>query len=663
MGKNRSASGLVNVIQYDDNGNISFVSGSTTLMSVSSSGAITTTGVISGSSVQSASLAQNSNLLQGTGSVGFTTTASFTATSGSASSRLTQIEAVYATTGSNSFRATQSITGSLTVTGQIVAQTINVQQVTSSIVYSSGSNVFGCDINSRQTFTGSFYQTGSVASFSNCISIGIGNFPTSGALDVRNTIQPNKQIVLNPACGFGTYVGLYTDSESFYSWTNSSAAANNKAWRMGTPTSTPGVLSIQNMTDSGTSICGTPLSVSASGVVTVCSTLRTAVVDLNPILACPSNAGVGYGMFGYSGIGLGIVSAGTGANQGISFFTCGDFERLRILSSGVSCFSGTVCTPNLISTDATNTTLRISCAIVPLSNYRTSDCGYGGIDFFNNGKGYACSAKFYTFKTSTEFYGLTNDYNGSAQLSLIACGAGGGEDIAFFTGTSATPKVVIDNNATCITCQLSVGPSVTIGSQGGTDTTVIGGGSGVGSSVRMNFAGGAFNNFLAGNGDNFFNCVTGRLNAAGGVKFSGGNTTLNYYESGTWTPQLYWTGGGNYCMGGINGGNYVRIGNVVSVNYHLQWFGLCGSSGFGGQLRIGGLPFAVGSYRSAGTISAISSGIGRSNANITWHANTVDPGANFVYWIENDPAGGYSHSPSVGATGLVYSNQVTYTLQ
>jgi hypothetical protein len=59
----------------------------------------------------------------------------------SVSSRLTQIEQVYATTGSNSFRANQSITGSLTVTGRIVAQTLNVQQVTSSIVYSSGSNV------------------------------------------------------------------------------------------------------------------------------------------------------------------------------------------------------------------------------------------------------------------------------------------------------------------------------------------------------------------------------------------------------------------------------------------------------------------------------------------------------------------------------------------
>ena len=171
MGKNKSASGLINVINYDNFGNISFVSGSTTLMQISSSGAITTTGVISGSSVQSASLAQNSNLLQGTGSVGFTTTGSFTTMSSSLSSRTTQIESVYATTGSNSFRATQSITGSLTVTGQIIAQTLNVQQVTSSIVYSSGSNTFGCDINSRQTFTGSFYQCGSLSSFSSCVGI------------------------------------------------------------------------------------------------------------------------------------------------------------------------------------------------------------------------------------------------------------------------------------------------------------------------------------------------------------------------------------------------------------------------------------------------------------------------------------------------------------
>ena len=225
MGKNQSASGLTNIIQYDNNGNISFVSGSTTLMQISSSGAITTTGVISGSNALSASYALNSGLLNGTGSVGFATTgslltvsssqqqisasqqqlsssfliltASYTALSssytalsgsyntfsGSASTRITvdsasllqvsssqqQISAsllnvisIFATTGSNSFRATQSITGSLVVSSTITAQTLVVQTVTSSIVYSSGSNIFGCDLNSRQTFTGSVLITGSL---------------------------------------------------------------------------------------------------------------------------------------------------------------------------------------------------------------------------------------------------------------------------------------------------------------------------------------------------------------------------------------------------------------------------------------------------------------------------------------------------------------------
>jgi hypothetical protein len=125
------------------------------------------------------------------------------------SSSLLNVIAVYATTGSNSFRADQSITGSLTVTGQIIAQSINVQQVTSSIVYSSGSNVFGCDLNSRQTFTGSVNITGSltiagassatsysgatiygstavcsaVGKFTSCIDAGSGTF--SGILNVN----------------------------------------------------------------------------------------------------------------------------------------------------------------------------------------------------------------------------------------------------------------------------------------------------------------------------------------------------------------------------------------------------------------------------------------------------------------------------------------------
>jgi hypothetical protein len=73
-----------------------------------------------------------------------------------------------ATTGSNTFVGNQVVSGSLTVTGSITtpgtltAQTLVVQTVTSSVIYSSGSNVFGNDIANTQVFTGSMSLTGSL---------------------------------------------------------------------------------------------------------------------------------------------------------------------------------------------------------------------------------------------------------------------------------------------------------------------------------------------------------------------------------------------------------------------------------------------------------------------------------------------------------------------
>jgi hypothetical protein len=72
------------------------------------------------------------------------------------------------TTGSNTFVGNQILSGSLTVsgsvsaTGTLTAQTLVVQTVTSSVLYSSGSNIFGNNIANTQTFTGSVLITGSV---------------------------------------------------------------------------------------------------------------------------------------------------------------------------------------------------------------------------------------------------------------------------------------------------------------------------------------------------------------------------------------------------------------------------------------------------------------------------------------------------------------------
>ena len=100
----------------------------------------------------------------------------------------------YATTGSNGFNGSQSITGSLTVTGQVIAQTLNVQQVTSSIVYSSGSNIFGNTVGNVQSFTGSLQVSGSSHYLRG--NVGIGEISPATPLHISTTGLPAVRLTL-----------------------------------------------------------------------------------------------------------------------------------------------------------------------------------------------------------------------------------------------------------------------------------------------------------------------------------------------------------------------------------------------------------------------------------------------------------------------------------
>jgi hypothetical protein len=124
MGKNQSASNLTNIIKQDASGNITFVSGSITLMSVSSSGAITTTGVISGSNALSASYAVNAT--------------------------------------SASYAATSSYASAFNVAGTLTATTLVVQTITSSVSTITGSTNFGSLAANTHVFTGSILSSGSI---------------------------------------------------------------------------------------------------------------------------------------------------------------------------------------------------------------------------------------------------------------------------------------------------------------------------------------------------------------------------------------------------------------------------------------------------------------------------------------------------------------------
>jgi hypothetical protein len=66
------------------------------------------------------------------------------------------------TIGATTLSGSLNVSGSITSTSTITAQTLVVQTITSSVLYSSGSNIFGNSLSNTQTFTGSVGITGSL---------------------------------------------------------------------------------------------------------------------------------------------------------------------------------------------------------------------------------------------------------------------------------------------------------------------------------------------------------------------------------------------------------------------------------------------------------------------------------------------------------------------
>jgi hypothetical protein len=551
MGKNRSASGLTNVIQYDNNGNITFVSGSTTLMQVSSSGAITTTGVISGSNALSASYALNSALLNGTGSVGFATTGSLLAVSSSQqqiSASLLQVSAsqqqlsssfltltasfnavsssqqqisssqqqisasllnvisIFATTGSNSFRATQSITGSLTVTGQIIAQTLNVQQVTSSIIYSSGSNNFGCDLNSRQTFTGSVLITGSLTIAGASSATSYSGTTIYGSTAVCSAVGKFTSCI--DVGGTGTFSGQLSATT-----TNggTSAIFLNSG--------------VQN--SNGIEIRGGTSATAVNWKLEKDNTLS------NAFQITPSTT-----------------------NGGTTFST-----PAFTLTSAVACFSGTVCAPNIVATNLTTT---------------NSIClsGVGSLCFFGNGE--------------SRIQGPgTGAYIGLYNIGTIQFNSGGTYDI----GSSATTARCVFSTKVSATQLLAT--CLTLNGFSSGNGLKMDYGSASGQITAMNLiANGTTNGFIGiqmvdgSNGDLWLGGSAGRsmtLYRTGNTGLKTDTPCTSIHVEGGYGSR--WGGNGCFFGGGVSGGGmpYGDIyGNGASYTYQTCCGNANNSSLYGG---------------------------------------------------------------------------------
>jgi hypothetical protein len=194
------------------------------------SGSLTSTAGFTGSfsgTATSASYAANAELLDGLDSTVFTLTSSFAAQTASftaftASQNI--LNGTYATTGSNTFKNPQTINSNLTVTGSITAATLVVQTITSSIVYSSGSNVFGNASSNTQTFTGSLSVSGSTHSmFGNVV---LGN---TSSVNIGAKLEVKGDLYLTPSSSISSMIHLYNRDSTNETFIYDSGSSSNSA--------------------------------------------------------------------------------------------------------------------------------------------------------------------------------------------------------------------------------------------------------------------------------------------------------------------------------------------------------------------------------------------------------------------------------------------------
>jgi hypothetical protein len=118
---------------------------------------------------------------------------------------------------SASYAQTASYSDSFKVGGTLTAQTLIVQTVSSSIIYSSGSNTFGNSLANNQIFTGSVSITGSLTVNGRNYLTDSSSFGTR----VLNLEQTSASVLLATASLYAATASLYTATSSLYAATAS----------------------------------------------------------------------------------------------------------------------------------------------------------------------------------------------------------------------------------------------------------------------------------------------------------------------------------------------------------------------------------------------------------------------------------------------------------
>jgi hypothetical protein len=221
---------------------------------------------------------------------------------------------------SSSYAATASYASAFTVGGTLTAQTLVVQTVSSSVIYSSGSNVFGNNIANTQVMTGSVTITGSLAVVTNGTEFQVTNTGVKFG-NVSTDVHPitGSVNVSGSAAFTSTVTTLASTTNGFIAQTTANSVypyfrwvANNRSyWAAAIDNGADAPFSIGNGNTVGSSILFTltPSNNSAtfSGDVTISNKLSVGGLT-------PSNVIDAYGGSAGSSARIKLLHATSGAS-------------------------------------------------------------------------------------------------------------------------------------------------------------------------------------------------------------------------------------------------------------------------------------------------------------------------------------------------------------
>ena len=357
MSKNRSAAGITNIVQYDANKNITFVSGSTTLLTVSSSGALTTTSTITAQTLVVQTVTSSVNFI--TGSTKF----------GSLSSN------------THTFTGSVLVTGSVTSNGLVTFTSANNGRIftstgaTTGYQYAEMINTGGNLNIGVASSTGAIWGSGNGGAYNSAIGTANATDFVIGTNNIGRIIvnsDGNVAIGTTPSnWASGTEFALQVKAASIYSYGNYEAgfSANtfyNSGWKYIAASSTTAT---QIQLTNGNILFNNAPAGTAGNAITF--TERMRIQSDGSVLVGTTNDGFfngsvqGTGLFGSNGF---IAASRNGGSSAFfnRYTSTGDVVNFRYAGSNVGSISTNGSTVTFSGNAASDN--RLKDEITPINN-------------------------------------------------------------------------------------------------------------------------------------------------------------------------------------------------------------------------------------------------------------------------------------------------------